>query len=319
MTIITNTVRFPEEWKSETGRIGKSILVAGAEAFVAAGRQVPDPVYLVNCDPGLTFELARRSGARGPKLVSLDLVLREPKTWWRKLMLPRRKRLLKRVDHFLNYFRDTNGLERVYGIDPQRCSYIPFKANLPIPAVEPNPGEGDYVLCFGRSLRDFDSFFEAMESIPHVPGAIAAPNPQALREHGARFSRSVEALPKNVRCLPDDQTIGAQVALLTGAAVVVLPVVRGSLVASGISTALNAMLYGKCVIASEGPGVSDIFTDEVLMTPLEDATALAECIEHAWIDGDARRATAARGMARVRGWGGEKELYQRIIDRLTSL
>jgi glycosyltransferase involved in cell wall biosynthesis len=86
--------------------------------------------------------------------------------------------------------------------------------------------------------------------------------------------------------------------------------------ASGISTALNAMLLGKCVIGSEGPGISDVFSDELLTVPPEDPLALAEIIERAWTNEDLRTKTATAGNRHALSLGGEPELYQRIIDQV---
>jgi glycosyltransferase involved in cell wall biosynthesis len=90
------------------------------------------------------------------------------------------------------------------------------------------------------------------------------------------------------------------------------------MVASGISTALNVMILGKCVIGSEGPGMSDIFSDEVLMVHPEDAGALADVIRRAWEDDGLRSRTAANGFRYARQAGGEPELYQRIIDQVAA-
>lgn len=321
--IVTNTPRFPRNWRTRDGVEGVSVVVSDAAAFLLAWRENPEALLLVDCDPALTFVLAKllRAESRA-RLIAIDLVLREPRSWWQRPLLWRKRLLLRRVDHFLNYFRDASGLARVYGIDEGRCSYIPFKANLPEPSGAVRVGEGSYVLALGRSLRDFDTYFAALERVPATAGlraAIAEPDMAALREHGARFTRSLADLPAIVERLADSGGAAAQIRMITGAAVVVLPIVRGSLVASGISTCLNAMLYGKCVIASAGPGVSDIFTDELVVVPPEDPAALALAIERVWRDGAYREAVAARGHALARSWGGEAELYQRIVDRMGEL
>jgi glycosyltransferase involved in cell wall biosynthesis len=220
---------------------------------------------------------------------------------------------MRRVDHHIHFFRDVSGLAEVWGIGPEKSSFVPFKPNLPnqpdmTPAVE-----GEYILCFGRSLRDFDTFLDAVERLPY-PAAIPAPNLEHLKAHGARFTRPLDRLPGNVRLLPDDNTMEAQVQMLRSARIVVLPILKSSIVASGISTCLNAMLFGRCVVGSQGPGMSDIFQDEVLTCPPEDPEALAAVIGRAWEDGDLRSRTAQSGYRYAQRLGGEPELYQRIID-----
>jgi glycosyltransferase involved in cell wall biosynthesis len=225
--------------------------------------------------------------------------------------------LFSKVDHHIHYFRDLTGYERIYGIGPNRSSFVPFKANLLSGvAGPPSINEGEYILCFGRSMRDYETFFDAMEKVDYI-GAIPDPNPALLRAHGARFNRPLSSIPSNVRILPDF-TSNAEVDILMGARIVVLPILRSSIAASGISTCLNAMLLGKCVIASAGPGISDIFSGEVITVPPEDSDALSSAIKMVLGDNNFRRHTALRGHEHAKALGGEPEFYQRVIDAIVT-
>ena len=135
-----------------------------------------------------------------------------------------------------------------------------------------------------------------------------------LRAHHARFTRPPGGLPPNVRILDDDGSEPSQIRILGNAKIVVLPILKASLVASGISTCLNAMQLGKCVIGSEGPGMSDIFQDEIIAVPPEDPVALAAAIKRAWEDEVLRSRTGHAGHLYALKAGGETELYQRIIN-----
>jgi glycosyltransferase involved in cell wall biosynthesis len=317
MLIVHNFRAFPEKWKTAAGQPGTSIHAGQkADAFLEHRRN-PDAVFVVNGNVALVMELAARmfAGARRP-LIAVDLVLREPEDVAARLELPLKKALLHRVDRFIHYFRDLRGLTRVYGIGPEHSSYVPFKVNLADRhALSPEP-EGEYALCFGRSMRDFDTFLEAMERLPDIPGAITRPDPQVFAKHHARFTRPISAIPANVCVLDDDRTEESEIRILRNARLVVLPILASSLVASGISTCLNAMFLEKCVIGSEGPGMSDIFTSEILLFPPENAQRMAETIRRAWDDSDLRRATAASGRGFALQVGAEPELYQRIIEEV---
>jgi glycosyltransferase involved in cell wall biosynthesis len=319
MLIVHNFRAFPEKWKAAAGRQGTSIYAGNQAAAFLQHRRNPEAVFVVNGDVALVMELAARmlGGARRP-LIAVDLVLREPENFAGNLLLPFKKALLARVDRFIHYFRDLRGLTRVYGIGPEHSSYVPFKVNLADRhALAPQP-EGEYALCFGRSMRDFDTFLTAMERLPDVPGAITRPDPSAFAAHRARFTRPVSAIPSNVRILEDDRTEESQIQILRSAKLVVLPILAKSLVASGISTCLNAMFLEKCVVGSEGPGMSDIFESEILTFPPEDPQRLAETIRRAWDDSALRRATGAAGLRFAREAGAEPQLYQRIIDEIAG-
>jgi glycosyltransferase involved in cell wall biosynthesis len=165
-------------------------------------------------------------------------------------------------------------------------------------------------------MRDFDTFLSAMEQLPDVPAAITQPDPRVFAAHHARFTRPMSTIPVNVRVVDDDRTEESEIRILRNARLVVLPILAKSLVASGISTCLNAMYLEKCVIGSEGPGMSDIFTSEILTFPPEDQRRMAETIRHAWEDSALRRATAAAGRRFALQAGAEPQLYQRIIDEI---
>lgn len=319
MILVTNFESFPEKWTASSGESGTSVYARSYSDFESYRNQ-PDALFLVNCDPRLTLQLAAGTllGRRSPPLICVDAVLRRPAGPLARAALPVKRFLLSRVDHYIHYFRDLQPIADVFGIRPERSSYVPFKVNLSDRhTLQAHPG-GDYVLCFGRSLRDFDTFFTAMETLPY-PGAIARPDFVQLKRNCARFTRALNALPANIRLLEDDGGEAAQIRILGGAKLLVLPILKDSMVASGISTCLNAMMLGKCVIGSEGPGMSDVFTaGELLTVPPEDPAALARMIRQAWEDDLLRTRTAAAGHAFAVQAGGERELYARIIDRVTA-
>jgi glycosyltransferase involved in cell wall biosynthesis len=319
MVIISNFHAFPPEWQAIGGERGTSRQATTAAEFLRQARNCPEAVMVVNCNPRLTFELglAKLLGRLGKTpIVSVDLVLRAPRTPVQKALLAVKKILLGQVDLFIHYFRDYLRFAEVFGLSLDCHEFVPFKVNLGSRQADwPEQPEGDYVLCFGRSLRDYDTFFEAMEKLPY-PAAIARPDMAGLEAHHARFTRSLDRLPANVRILEDEGSELGQIRILGNAKIVVLPILKASLVASGISTCLNAMQLGKCVVGSEGPGMSDIFTDEIISVPPEDPDALAAAITQVWEDPELRLKTARAGHLYAQKAGGEADLYQRIVDRI---
>jgi glycosyltransferase involved in cell wall biosynthesis len=311
--ILTNFARFPENWAS-SGHSGSARVVSNAAELLK--NCFDADLLLVNGDvPAilmLSFVLSLFPFLK-KRLVAVDLVLRKPKGLVSRTSAFIKKLLFARVDHFVNYFRDLDGYRRYYGIGPNRSSFVSFKPNirgrLPFQA---HP-DGEYVLCFGRSLRNYDSFIDAVAALPY-PAAIPAPNFELLRAHGSRFSYKLTDLPDSLKLLEDNGTPSSLIEFFEGARIVVIPILRDSLCASGIGTYLNAMLMGKCVIISEGPGVSDLLSDEAIIVPADDTAALIDAIRRAWEDRELREKVALSGQRFAESLGGEQDLLQRILD-----
>ena len=318
MVIVTNFRGFPSQWTAVSGDSGYSRQAATAAEFQSFS-DLPDALFVVNCDPRLTLALAAaklRSLGRNPvPIIAVDMVLRAPETLFQRAMAAVKNQLFKQVDLYIHYFRDFRRYATTFGIPLERNIFVPFKPNLGDrhASLSADP-DGEYVLCFGRSMRDFDTFFTAVERLPY-PAAIASPDMEQLRAHHARFTRPLDQLPTSVSILEDDGSERSQINILRGSKLVVLPILKTSLVASGISTCLNAMLLGKCVVGSKGPGMSDIFEQEIIAVPPEDPSALAAAIQGAWEDNDLRLRTAHAGLQYALRIGGESDLYQRIIDQ----
>lgn len=245
-------------------------------------------------------------------LIAVDLVLRKPETLKGRSSAFLIRLLLGNADYFLHYFRDLKGYEKYFGIGLERSGYVPFKPNLRHRIKAQPDADGEYVLCLGYSMRDYETFFDAVAALGY-PAAIALPNSAELRRHRSRFTRSLSKVPANVRVLSDDGSQESLVCLIRGAKLVVLPILKSSLCAAGIGIYLNSMMLGKCVLISRGPGASDVLADQALFFEPEDATALAAAICHAWEDNNLRSKTAASGHAYAVGLGGEPELCERIL------
>ncbi len=320
MLILTNFDGFPVCWQTKSGATGEARVVKSVQEMIS-GAAHQEAIALINCNPQLTYQTTAQALLRFRRhfpIVAVDLVLRPPQSFRSRLFQPLRRFLLNRVDHFIHYFKDLAGYEAVFGITAQRSSFVPFKANLFGIEREANSMDGTYVLCIGRTLRDFDTFFSAMEMLPY-PGAISQPDFQAMREHGARFTRTLDTLPQNVRVLADDGSREAMARVLNQAKIVVLPILKESMAASGSSTCLNAMLFSKCVIGTEGPGFSDVFENgEVVCVPSENPAALASAVKEYWQNNDKREKVALAGHRYALEAGGDRDLFQRIIESVVS-
>ncbi|MGA7411127.1 MAG: glycosyltransferase [Bryobacteraceae bacterium] len=316
MLILTNFDRFPEQWKTTSGATGQAIILRSAWDFLRLSQKCD--FVLVNCDVSLTYKLSLLyfllPFLRRPLVVN-DIVLRRPMHWRSRLTAGVKRFLLSRVDHYSVHFKTFDGLVKYFGIPEDRISYLPFKANIRYRYQYKVDPEGDYILCFGRSERDYDTFFAAMSKLPDLPAAIPKPDFQGLATHSSRFTWPLEALPSNVRLLEDDGSAETLIDITEKARLVVLPILSARICPSGIGTYLNSMLMGKCVIVSTGPGSSDVLTDQALMVSPEDPAALADMIRRAWDDNALRLRVAEAGRKYAEACGGEPELFQRVLDR----
>jgi glycosyltransferase involved in cell wall biosynthesis len=310
MRVVTNFERFEPQWDGGSSQY--------AQTFPEFRRLLHcADIALVNGDIDLILKLCAwfliAPWQRKP-IVAVDVVLRKPRTSKARIIARAKAVLLRRVDHFIHYFRDLDGYAREYGITSARSSYVAFKPNVRY-RYQPGPDQpaGEYVLCLGRSQRDYDTFFDAMDLLPY-PAAIPKPDFADLETHASRFTRTLDRLPPNVRVFDDDGSQQALIRAIEGAKLVVLPILRATLAASGISVYLNAMLLGRAVVISAGPGVSDLLTDQAVIVPPEDPRALADAIRRVWEDDALRARVAETGRQYALSLGGEPELRRRIIQ-----
>lgn len=316
MFILTNFPRFPENWKSSSGMTGRAMMLRTAWEFFEHSREAD--LVIINVDIETAMKLAVLymlfPFRRRPILVN-DVLLRTPESLKAKLVLPVKRFLFSRIDHFSLYAPTLDGYQKYFGIGPERASYVRFKPNVRFRYEYKVGPDGDYVLCFGRSERDYDTFFTAMEKLPDVPAAIPPPNFAAFRKHSSRFSRALDQLPSNVRILEDDGSMESLIRIIEKAKLVVLPMLARKIAPAGIGTYLNAMVMGKCVIMSHGVGTTDVLlSGEALLVPPEDPEALAAMIRRAWVDRELRERTAGIGLKYAEACGGEQDLRQRVLD-----
>ncbi len=271
---------------------------------------------IINCDLGLTLiaALLKSIPFLGmPPLIAVDPVLGIPEGIKLKVLAAIKKFLLLPVDLFINYFSDVSHYAKFFGVTRARSEYTPFKSNI---WNDPKRGilsgrTGKYVFSAGRSFRDYDSYMKALAKVSY-PGAVLFPGDEILRSNGSVFSK--ELVPPNCEIIDDTARSPTKwLEAMAEAKVVVVPTLKKSINAVGISTYLDAMALGKAVIVSEGPGSLDIPSHCALFVPPEDPDALAKAITELWENDVKREAIARNGARYIESLGGEKELYERVL------
>lgn len=227
------------------------------------------------------------------RLISVDTVLLRPRNWRERLRLVLVRRLFQQVDRFLLFFKDTSGLESVYGIDPQIIRYVPFKVNdYDAVTSHPTTDEG-YVLSCGRSKRDYETLCRAAQRLSHQV-RILAPAGDETAKHATTFD--FRTLPANVRLVVDDGSHGSWIDWIARSTCVVLPVLPDTLAPSGISTYLVAMALGKCVIITDSPATRGLIDQgQAVVVPPSDAAALRAAIIRVLEDEAYRHEVASSG------------------------
>jgi glycosyltransferase involved in cell wall biosynthesis len=323
MQILTDFPTFPARWKAKPSVEGTSRTTLVRPSLKRLPHLMSDirnsDLIVVHQNVSKALGLAALFTIAPPlkkPLILVDAVFSKPQTKRQKVRAWMTRLLLRRVDHFIHYFRELNGYQKVYGISPDRSSYVPFKANLygdseALQMAETEKEE--YVFAAGWSLRDYDTFIKAISRLD-CRAALCHPLKDRLQKHGARFTHKLEHLPENLVVLPNDGTRKDWIRNLSKARIVVIPLLRESMRAAGISVYMDAMLLGKCVIVSEGPGVSDVLTDQAILVPPEDPQALARAINRAWKNRAFSQEMALRGQSYAMSMGGEQDLMNRILD-----
>ena len=320
LCLVTDFDNIPERLTLEAGEEVRLIRAAGLREILAT---LPGAdAIVINGTIPLVFKLVLYFVAfpwKRKPIVAVDLVLRAPRTLKQKIALVFKRFLLSRVDHFIHYFEDLRGYQAHYGIGPDRSAYVPFKVNIWKTAAASLPVEEAYVFTIGISQRDYGTFIEAISRLPY-PAAMPEFSFSRFENRPADFAWTAANLPANLELLADTGSAEDLVRNLARAKVVVIPTLGSSLCASGISTCLDAMYLGKCVIISEGPGASDLLrSDQAILVRPEDPEALRNAIQEAWENKELRECVAQTGQRYALSLGGEKELLERVFQKTVEL
>lgn len=219
-----------------------------------------------------------------------------------------------KVDLHLLFFNDLSGYERWFGITPAKSKFVPFKVNSweTIAHDETANGEGEYVFCGGRSLRDLETFKRAMAQVPFPGLLLYQQDPSFMALHGTPVD--LAGLPPNVRPERHDGNNDTWIDYIRRAKVVVIPTFANSIYAPGLSLSLLAMGLRRCVIICEGPQTRGLLDKEAVIVPPEDPGALARAIRKVWEDSVFRKQVADVGRKYAEQCAGEERMLVDIAN-----
>lgn len=249
------------------------------------------------------------------RIISMDTVLPVPDVtgMYRRFALWVKKSLFTSVHLFIEYFRDTRGYEQYYGIPRERFRYIPFKINRYERVLQTATRDDGYIFCGGNTRRDFGTLLAAVRNLPYQV-LIVTMGEKVIRGHGSSLDEL--ELPANVTVVRHDGS-ASFLDYIAASRLVVLPIKRDNISASGIGVYLACMALGKCVVISEGPAVNGVVPPgAALVVPAEDPIALRRAIELACADDALRGRIAAAGKEYALSLGGEDRLCESVLELL---
>lgn len=247
------------------------------------------------------------------KLVVVDLHLLSNQGLSAKVLGAVKRFLLRQVEHFILYFKDTSGYERHFQVPPHKVKYLPFKSNGWEHIEDGSIHVGtEYVLTAGVGARDLNTFIEATRRTG-LPTVLIHPGRDELRRHRSRLPQW-DSLPDNLRIIEHDYGIRQYLETLAMARLIVIPRFANDIICTGMSTYIPAMALGKCLIMGHGPGTSDLLTNQAHLIEPENEDLLVEAIETLWNDDTTRQAYETAAAAYGLPLQGEVRLYQDILD-----
>ena len=239
------------------------------------------------------------------QIVSVDMVVQRPTNWRQRIRTWIARSLLRQVDRFLVFFKDTVEWKASMESTVARSSTSPSRSTVTKVWSQAVSDEG-FILSCGQSKRDYATLCQAMEGLPYA-AHILAQSPQVSHKHGTTFD--FQSFPENVHWVTDDGSDASWIDWIARARCLVLPVLPDTLAASGISTYLVAMALGKCVVITDSPATAQLIDrgEAVIVPPADPAalrTALTEVMENAAY----REKVAAAGHAYAIGLKDEKHM-----------
>jgi len=250
------------------------------------------------------------------RVMCVDLILTRPHGLLSRAKFVVRRWLLREVDRFVFYFRQTEELERVYDIPAHKIRYVPFKPNTRDSLLGMGTRDDGFFLSCGRSNRDLKTLFEAFRGLPYECRVLARWN--ELEQHGTRID-GLER-PNNVILIADDGSAESWNSWIARSRAVILPIQPGALSPSGIGSYLVAMALNKCVIITEGPATWEILSErQAVLVPPSDPSSLARAVRRVAEDVSYREMISANGRAYALSLGGESRLQADLIRELVVL
>lgn len=247
------------------------------------------------------------------KIFVFDLILKCPRSCGERIIAFLKGKLLRSVDGFLMINKYWEGYKKYYGLQIEKCYYIPFKPNnYHIYREFKNLNRG-YVLCCGASQRDIDTLIQAA-AMTETSFKILLPTTLALI-HNAKHT--INDLPGNVEIINSYLDKKTWYRYMAECFCVAIPIIENTLQPAGISVYLEAMLFQKPVIITKGSSTIGLLDDDLAMiVPPKSPPAIAKALKSLKTDKALYDGLSRRGFNYAKQLQGHDRM---MIDVLTVL
>lgn len=180
---------------------------------------------------------------------------------------------------------EADSYARAYGVPRERLMFAPYAAE-PLRPAGAEDAAAPFIVAMGTANRDYATL-------------IAAAAPLGIRVVIVSGAHALDGSPPSPMVERRANLTAAQCrALLQQARLVVVPMLDCG-TGSGQVTIVEAMMLGRCVIATDANGASDYIEDGVtgFLAPVGDAAALRMAIDRLWRDDLLRRRICAAAAA----------------------
>lgn len=268
-----------EKWKRATTYTGSQQFHGYLGALlhavrVAFGWRKYDILITANIQHALLYCLVKRLWRfRAPRIMVLEARLDDPLPTVRwKVKRTLQRFAFQSVDLICVSARQEIDLygERL-GLAASKFEFVPWHTNILEPTLIPS--DGGYVFSAGRTGRDWETFFGAVDGMPWKVVVVSS---KALIR--------VNSLPQNVTAY-FDIPYSEYLELLKNARVVIVPL-ESHVYSSGQVAFLEAMALGKPVIATDVVGTKDYIKDgnNGLLVPPYSETDIRHAIQRLFND-----------------------------------
>lgn len=316
MTIYTN-FKLPDS-SHNIKLIGQSELGAGS-LYTIASKCAPKALLIANPS---TLVLIRLGVLKSLKVIRcpifiFDLILKRPSDPYENVIAKVKGFFIKKIEHVIVIHRDTKGYQKFYGLKEHQFIYVPFKANNIDLYKNYDTTPENYVVALGASQRDYKTLIAAAEFVDEK--IVIVCSDENAKKHNADVG-DVNNYPHNVTRVRESLESNAWYEYLAKAKLVVVPILSSAIQPAGISVYLEAMIFKKAVIITEGASTNYILENgkEAILVPPDNPFEIAKAINMLASDSQRRERLEENGFQYASSLGNDATLRGNILNIIIS-